>query len=277
MVIGKREQKNPEQKLCAQVSMLCRQKLLGYAESFEELGRSFHDEARIVGDDRQSILEKCLLQQSRQVMGDHLQTVARIMEQVAGEEMCYRPVEEKRRKNLVQALHSEGIAAAELCYIRKKGAAANGISMILSTERSGCKASQAADMLTVLLGKHLQPSPGSPYLIEREPHCFQFTEEPKYVALTGVSRAVKEGEKIFEKHRKGKDEYEAFFSQEKFLPGCKRPFEDPSDIGPGKLFPRNDGTDQGGHYQSDFQIHENRYRPYGDRDTGKRRQQKREK
>lgn len=78
----------------------------------------------------------------------------------------------------------------------KKGAAANGISMILSTERSGCKASQAADMLTVLLGKHLQPSPGSPYLIEREPHCFQFTEEPKYVALTGVSRAVKEGEKI---------------------------------------------------------------------------------
>ena len=36
MVIGKREQKNPEQKLCAQVSMLCRQKLLGYAESFEE-------------------------------------------------------------------------------------------------------------------------------------------------------------------------------------------------------------------------------------------------
>ena len=126
MVIGKREQKNPEQKLCAQVSMLCRQKLLGYAESFEELGRSFHDEVRIVGDDRQSILEKCLLQQSRQVMGDHLQTVARIMEQVAGEEMCYRPVEEKRRKNLVQALHSEGIAAAELCYIRNKGAAANG-------------------------------------------------------------------------------------------------------------------------------------------------------
>ena len=41
--------------------------------------------------------------------GDHLQTVARIMEQVAGEEMCYRPVEEKRRKNLVQALHSEGL------------------------------------------------------------------------------------------------------------------------------------------------------------------------
>ena len=76
---------------------------------------------------------------------------------------------------------------------------------------------------------------------------------------------------------RGRMNMKHFFSQEKFLPGCKRPFEDPSDIGPGKLFPRNDGTDQGGHYQSDFQIHENRYRPYGDRDTGKRRQQKREK
>lgn len=42
---------------------------VGVCGEFEELGRSFHDEARIVGDDRQSILEKCLLQQSRQVMG----------------------------------------------------------------------------------------------------------------------------------------------------------------------------------------------------------------
>ena len=89
-----------------------------------------------------------------------------------------------------------GLRQQSYVIFEKKGATANGISMILSTERSGCKASQAADMLTVLLGKHLQPSPGSPYLIEREPHCFQFTEEPKYVALTGVSRAVKEGEKI---------------------------------------------------------------------------------
>ncbi len=32
--------------------------------------------------------------------------------------------------------------------------------------------------------------------MEQEPHCFLFTEEPKYIALTGVSRAVKEGEKV---------------------------------------------------------------------------------
>ena len=55
MIIGKKEQERLEREQCAQISLLCRQKLMGYAESFEELGRSFHDEARIVGDDRQSI------------------------------------------------------------------------------------------------------------------------------------------------------------------------------------------------------------------------------
>lgn len=68
--------------------------------------------------------------------------------------------------------------------------------MTLYTDKMRCKASQVADILTVLLQKNLQPSPGSPYLVEREPHSFIFVEEPGYIALTGVSRAVKEGEKV---------------------------------------------------------------------------------
>ena len=199
MIIGKKEQERLEREQCAQISLLCRQKLMGYAESFEELGKSFRQEIQITGEDRQNILEKCMLWQSRQIMGDHLQEVARIMERVAGEELGYCPLEEKKRKSLVQALKSEGIIARDLCYVQKDGKNSGteaGISMTLSTEKPRCKAAQVADMLTVLLGKHLQVSSGSPYLVEREPHCFLFTEEPKYIALTGVSRAVKEGEKV---------------------------------------------------------------------------------
>ena len=198
MIIGKKEQERLEKEQCAQVSLLCRQKLMGYAESFEELGRSFRQEIQITGDDRQNILEKCMLWQSRQIMGDHLQEVARIMERVAAEELGYRPLEEKKRKGLVQALKSERIAARDLCYMQRDGGNCGmaGISMTLSTERPRYKATQVADMLTVLLGKRLQVSSGSPYLVEQEPHCFLFTEEPKYIALTGVSRAVKEGEKV---------------------------------------------------------------------------------
>ena len=197
MIIGKKEQERLEREQCAQISLLCRQKLMGYAESFEELGKSFRQEIQITGEDRQNILEKCMLWQSRQIMGDHLQEVARIMERVAGEELGYCPLEEKKRKSLVQALKSEGITARDLCYVEKDGSSSGteaGISMTLSTEKRHYKA--VADMLTVLLGKKLQVSSGSPYLVEQEPHCFLFTEEPKYIALTGVSRAVKEGEKV---------------------------------------------------------------------------------
>ena len=193
MIIGKKEQERLEREQCAQISLLCRQKLMGYAESFEELGKSFRQEIQITGEDRQNILEKCMLWQSRQIMGDHLQ------ERVAGEELGYCPLEEKKRKSLVQALKSEGIIARDLCYVEKDGSSSGteaGISMTLSTEKRHYKAAQVADMLTVLLGKKLQVSSGSPYLVEQEPHCFLFTEEPKYIALTGVSRAVKEGEKV---------------------------------------------------------------------------------
>ena len=161
MIIGKKEQERLEREQCAQISLLCRQKLMGYAESFEELGKSFRQEIR-----------------------------------VAGEELGYCPLEEKKRKSLVQALKSEGIIARDLCYVEKDGSSSGteaGISMTLSTEKRHYKAAQVADMLTVLLGKKLQVSSGSPYLVEQEPHCFLFTEEPKYIALTGVSRAVKEG------------------------------------------------------------------------------------
>ncbi len=58
MIIGKKEQDRLEREQCAQISLLCRQKLMGYAESFEELGKSFRQEIQIAGEDRQNILEK---------------------------------------------------------------------------------------------------------------------------------------------------------------------------------------------------------------------------
>ena len=49
MIIGKKEQERLEREQCAQISLLCRQKLMGYAESFEELGKSFRQEIQITG------------------------------------------------------------------------------------------------------------------------------------------------------------------------------------------------------------------------------------
>lgn len=125
MIIGKKEQERLEREQCAQISLLCRQKLMGYAESFEELGKSFRQEIQITGEDRQNILEKCMLWQSRQIMGDHLQEVARIMERVAGEELGYCPLEEKKRKSLVQASRVKG-SSPETSAMWRRTAAAPG-------------------------------------------------------------------------------------------------------------------------------------------------------
>ncbi|MFR5405797.1 MAG: hypothetical protein ACLTG0_10665 [Oscillibacter sp.] len=139
MIIGKKEQERLEREQCAQISLLCRQKLMGYAESFEELGKSFRQEIQITGEDRQNILEKCMLWQSRQIVGDHLQEVARIMERVAGEELGCCPLEEKKREKPGTGAQSEGmIIARDLCYVEKDGSSSGqkqGISMTLSTEK----------------------------------------------------------------------------------------------------------------------------------------------
>ena len=125
MIIGKKEQERLEREQCAQISLLCRQKLMGYAESFEELGKSFRQEIQITGEDRQNILEKCMLWQSRQIMGDHLQEVARIMERVAGEELGYCPLEEKRGKVWYRRSRVKG-SSPETSAMWRRTAAAPG-------------------------------------------------------------------------------------------------------------------------------------------------------
>ena len=58
MIIGKKEQERLEREQCAQISLLCRQKLMGYAESFEELGKSFRQEIQITEIGRASCRER---------------------------------------------------------------------------------------------------------------------------------------------------------------------------------------------------------------------------
>ena len=85
------EQERLEREQCAQISLLCRQKLMGYAESFEELGKSFRQEIQITGEDRQNILEKVYAVAEQTDHGRPSAGSARIMERVAGEELGYCP------------------------------------------------------------------------------------------------------------------------------------------------------------------------------------------
>lgn len=185
------------------VPELCRQKLLHYAESFQELARSLERDAEESApeSDRQKVLERRKSVENRMLISHNLCEVADIMRQLADELFCCRPMEERYRKQLLHALRAESIYADHFCYLTEKTDDTRAISMTLHTDiKGGRKASQVADMLSVLLNRPLQLSAASPYLVDREPHSFVFMEEARFVVLTGFCKVTKENETVSGDH-----------------------------------------------------------------------------
>lgn len=187
------------------VPELCRQRLLHYAESFQELARSLElnetEEALSSAMDRRDVLEERRSLENRMLISDNLCEVAQIMIRLADELFRCRPMEESYRKLLLHALRAESIYADHFCYLTEKTDDTHAISMTLYTDKKGgCPAPRVADMLSVLLNRTLQLSATSPYMVEQEPHSFVFMEEAGYVALTGFCKVTKENETVSGDH-----------------------------------------------------------------------------
>lgn len=188
-----------QEKQYARLADMNKQRLLGYAESFRELAGSFQEEFRTdfgMPTDRQSILEERMLWENRQLISNNLSEVADIMAQVAAKELCYEPMEEKRRKYLTHALRAEGLFAEDFCYLPNENGN-RAVGVFLHTEKkNGISSDEVADMLSVLLKARLEPSVTSPYMVDRTKRSFLFVEEAKFITFTGLSKAVKETESI---------------------------------------------------------------------------------
>lgn len=180
----------------AQISDICKRRLLGYAETFQELAGSFGGEFQMLEGDRQTYLEKHRLWENRQVICSNLKEMAQIMTEVAEEVFRYELMEDKKRRLLTGALKEEGIYIDNLCYLPQTPGR-KAIALTMHTEKKiGRPASEVADMLSVLLDTPLQLSVTSPYFVDRQEHSYIFVEEPRLIALTGFSRATRENENI---------------------------------------------------------------------------------
>ncbi|MBR1700336.1 MAG: SpoIIE family protein phosphatase [Lachnospiraceae bacterium] len=218
----------PDRRDSMRVPELCRQKLLHYAESFEELARYLEaddgpqnaaraqelaeHESRTEeqqetgtdgqenGTDRQDMLEQRRTLENRMMIGHNLYEMSQIMTQLADELLQCRPMEERYQKMIRHALRAESIYADHFCYLTDRDDSRT-ICMTIYTDREDiCPASAAADMLSVLLRRRLKLSAASPVRIEAEPHCFVFVEEPRYVMLTGFCKVKKEDEQLSGDH-----------------------------------------------------------------------------
>lgn len=180
----------------AQVSELCRRRLLNYADSFYELARSYDGSFCPETEDRQEILSERRIWENRQILKSHLQEMAKIMTDVAGEVLCYRPMEDRKRRLIVHAMREEGIRAENPCYITGDDGR-EAIAVTMSTEKRGSiSAEDVADMLSVLLNKRLQLSAGSPFTVGKEPRSYILEGEARFVALTGFARVTEEDETV---------------------------------------------------------------------------------
>ena len=180
-----------------QVSDLCRRRLLSYAESFQELDKSYHRDLIVDSRmDRQTMLVERRLWESRQVLKSHLDEMARIMKNVAGEVFHCKPMEEKKRRLLIRAMREEGIFAENPCYLCRETGRESIVVTLSVGRRKDVSAEDAADMISVLLNKRLKLSQESPLLLDRTPRCYELEEEARYLAMTGFARAIKEDETV---------------------------------------------------------------------------------
>lgn len=178
-----------------EVSDYGKRRLLTYADSFRELARSFQGSFDFETQDRQTMLEARRMWENRQVLCENLNEMAQIMTRAASEVYQYRPLEERRRRVIVNALKAEGICVTDLFYIERPGER-KGLGMTMYAERGSFTAQEAADMLSVLLYSRMEASVTSPYVIDGTKRNYVFVEEARYIVLSGCARAVKENEAI---------------------------------------------------------------------------------
>lgn len=178
----------------AQVSDLCRRRLLNYADSFYELARSYDGDFFPGTEERQIVLSERRLWENRQILKSHLREMAKIMTEVACEVLCYKPMEERKKRLLIHAMREEGIRVENPCYMDRDDGRET-IVLTMSTDRkAGISAEEVADMISVLLNRRLQLAVTSPFVVDQTPHSFMLEQETRFLALTGFSRATEEGE-----------------------------------------------------------------------------------
>lgn len=198
----RREYKQKSEELrTAQVSDLCRKKLLNYADTFYDLaksydGKTYRDVLTAGGVDRQSLLAERRLWESRQIIKDHLGQMAKILTDVACEVMCYKPMEEKKKRILVKALQEEGIRVESPCYLPREDGRDTVVVTMSTGRRNSLSAEEASDMISVLLDRRLKLSVTSPCIIGHEPQSFVLEESASFLAITGFSRVTKENEVV---------------------------------------------------------------------------------
>ena len=183
-----------------------RQKLLGYAESFRELAELFEEEMGIKdfemkdflesGKDRQEYLWQKKLCESRGLLAGHLKEMSCIMSDVAKESYRYRPLAERKYRQIARYLKESGILLKNFLILENEDKHIE-LSLTMKAQfRESIIIADVADLISVVMNIRVQPSKSEPLFMAKEWTSYHFLEEPEFHILTGFAKAVKETEKV---------------------------------------------------------------------------------
>ena len=191
------------------ISEYGRQRLLNYAESFRDLADLFEEEdltdkERIRTDDRRDYLWQRKLQENQGLLAEHLKEMAHIMAEVAKTTYGYRPMSERRYRQMAKLLKESGIQLKSFCELEHEDGHLE-ISLTMKTvaekyarlgEQEHISVEDVADFISVAMNTRLRAAKSSPMYLIPEWNTYYFVEEPNFYLLTGTAKAVKETEKV---------------------------------------------------------------------------------
>lgn len=186
-----------------------RQRLLNCAESFRDLADLFEEEPDDAGSaagngSRRDYLWQRKLQENRGLLAEHLKEMAHIMAEVAKTTYAYRPMGERRYRQMAKLLKESGIQLKNFFELAHEDGHVE-ISLTMKTtadkyvrfgEQECISVEDVADFISVAMNVRLRAAKSAPLYLTQEWNTYYFLEEPKFLLLTGTAKAVKETEKI---------------------------------------------------------------------------------
>ena len=172
-----------------------RRRLQDYAISFKKLSGYFEYCNDISSQSREKIIKFNKSHEEQQIIGDYLREIGEIVENIASRENEPVSFMYKDYKALTQAFRDEKIELLD-AWSLKDGDDKEKICVELRTYRKGITLDYVAEMLSVLLKKDMCPELDGDEILSAEPELYFFYDEPKFMAISGFAKAVKEGETV---------------------------------------------------------------------------------
>lgn len=175
-----------------------KQKLIMYANGFRNLAKTYKDVNRDVDskEDRRDYIVKQKLYENREVLAGQIIEMADVLYAVADENITVRELSKSQEKVLSQVLKKNKLIMDKFCFIGNQPDSLEINVSLKYTGRSNFLTSKVAKILSAVLEYDFIQKESSPLYVMDEFANFSFVLKPVFRVETGVSKAVKETEKI---------------------------------------------------------------------------------